>query len=137
MSEVFAQFLPIAMDILQLDKLPRIRLGKHVDAGNGQPTFGSYNPNNGEISLALADRHPTDILRTLAHELVHFAQGQRNELNDDSGETGSKHENEANAVAGIIMRIFSKRNPDLIKSKPLQLKEAVTVNYGIAKIQEH
>ena len=133
MAEVFAKFLPIAMDVLKLDKLPRIRLEKHVDAGNGQPTFGAYNPNNSEITLALADRHPSDILRTLAHELVHFAQGQRNELHDNSGDTGSDHENEANAVAGIIMRIFSKRNPDLIKAKPLQLKEAVTVNYGIAK----
>lgn len=126
MKQAFAKFLPIAMDVLKLDKLPAIKLEKHVDAGNGQPTFGAYNPNNGEIRLALADRHPTDILRTLAHELVHFAQDLRNELHDDSGETGSDHENEANAVAGIIMRMFSKRNPDLIKAKPLQLKEAVT-----------
>ena len=133
MAEVFAKFLPVAMAVLKIKQLPPIKLHKHVDAGNGQPTFGAYNPNNGEINLALADRHPTDILRTLAHELVHFAQGQRNELHDNSGDTGSDHENEANAVAGIIMRIFSKRNPDLITSKPLQLKEAVTVNYGIAK----
>ena len=133
MAEVFAKFLPVAMAVLKIKQLPPIKLHKHVDAGNGQPTFGAYNPNNGEINLALADRHPTDILRTLAHELVHFAQGQRNELHDNSGDTGSDHENEANAIAGIIMRIFSKRNPDLIKSKPLQLKEAVTVNYGIAK----
>ena len=133
MAEVFAKFLPVAMAVLKIKQLPPIKLHKHVDAGNGQPTFGAYNPNNGEINLALADRHPTDILRTLAHELVHFAQDQHNELHDNSGDTGSDHENEANAIAGIIMRIFSKRNPDLIKSKPLQLKEAVTVNYGIAK----
>ena len=133
MSQVFSKFLPVAMGVLELDKLPAIKLHKHVDAGNGQPTFGMYNPNNGEINLSLADRHPTDILRTLAHELVHFAQDQRKELHNDSGETGSDHENEANAIAGIIMRMFSKQNPELIKSKPLKLAEAVTVNYGISK----
>ena len=133
MTQVFAKFLPIAMGVLKIDKLPAIKLHKHVDAGDSQPTFGMYNPNNGEINLSLADRHPTDILRTLAHELVHFAQDQRKELHDDSGQTGSNHENEANAIAGIIMRMFSKKNPELIKSKPLNLAEVVTVNYGIGK----
>ncbi len=133
MKQVFTKFLPTAMEVLEIDKLPFIKLRDHVKSSDDQPTFGMYNPNAKVITLAMADRHPTDILRTLAHELVHFKQDQHTQLRNDSGKTGSDHENEANAVAGVIMRVFSKQNADLIRSKPLDLAEAVTVNYGISK----
>jgi len=134
--DALAGMLPVAMKVMSLDKLPPIKLHKHIDAGNGQPTFGMYDPNNNKINLAIADRHPIDILRTLAHELVHFAQDRKDELHDTSGETGSDHENEANALAGIIMRIFNKQNPDLIKSKPLSLNENKLLNKPTPTIQE-
>jgi hypothetical protein len=71
------------------------------------------------LAVALANRHPVDILRTVAHELVHFKQNMNGELNPDSGETGSPHENQAHELAGVIMRHFNKRYPEYLKSKPL------------------
>jgi hypothetical protein len=62
--------------------------------------------NTDEIKIQVAKRHPLDIYRSLAHELVHYAQkcnGQ--ELN---GEDGSECENEANAKAGILLRKYTK-----------------------------
>ena len=65
----------------------------------------------------MANRNLADALRTLAHELVHYKQKQegRLELNnaDKSGADGSSIENEANAVAGVILRKYGKLNPDI------------------------
>ena len=78
-------------------------------------------------SVGIANRHPVDILRTVAHELVHYRQDIRGELNDQSGETGSPEENQANAVAGIVMRHFNKLHPEFLKVKPVFL-ESKTFN---------
>jgi Zn-dependent peptidase ImmA (M78 family) len=54
-----------------------------------------------------------DILRTLAHELVHHMQNLKgDELN---GDDGSEIENEANAQAGVIMRKFGRENPEIFE----------------------
>jgi hypothetical protein len=116
--EMFKKFLPLAMEILELDSLPKMVFATKVD-DTEQPTFGLYSNGDKELHVALTNRHPNDILRTVAHELTHYKQDINNELNNDSGETGSNEENEANATAGIIMRHFNKRYPEYLKSKPL------------------
>jgi hypothetical protein len=106
--------LPIAMSELKLKQLPKIHIKKTLDNA-GQPSFGSFNGT--DITLAVGGRHPVDICRTLAHELTHFAQGTQNKLNDESGRTGSPEENEANSMAGIIMRKFSLKHPEYMKNE--------------------
>lgn len=112
--DALQDFLPFVMQLLRIDKLPKIRIHKTIETGN-QPSFGGYNPDDGTIQLALKDRHPADILRTLAHELIHFKQDQAGKLNDRSGMTGSNEENEANTKAGIIMRHFNKKFPKYLE----------------------
>jgi hypothetical protein len=87
---------------------------------DGQPSFGSFNPARGTIELAVGGRHPVDICRTLAHELVHRKQAENNQLNHDSGQTGSPEENQANSMAGILMRKFNKEFPEHTNGMPLQ-----------------
>jgi Zn-dependent peptidase ImmA (M78 family) len=112
-------FLPVAMKELGIDKLPKIKLEKIVE-DPVQPTFGRFVDNEETIYLGVANRHLLDILRTLAHELVHFKQHLNGQLDDYSGETGSSEENEAHVVAGIIMRHFNKAHPNYFKDKPLE-----------------
>lgn len=50
-----------------------------------------------------------DILRTLAHELVHHMQNLDDRLQDNSGDDGSPEENEANALAAVIMRQYGRK----------------------------
>jgi hypothetical protein len=116
--EMFKKFLPLAMEILKLDSLPKMVFATKVD-DTEQPTFGLYSNGDKELHVALTNRHPNDILRTVAHELTHYKQDINNELNNDSGDTGSDHENEANATAGVIMRYFNKQYPEYLRSKPL------------------
>jgi hypothetical protein len=67
-----------------------------------------------EIFIRAGGRHIVDIMRSVAHELVHKKQKEKNQLRDGSGKTGSAHENEANSVAGIIMRDYTKKNKHIL-----------------------
>jgi nicotinamide mononucleotide adenylyltransferase len=108
------KFIPIAMKVLKLSDLPKIKFKMKIDSDGMQSSFGQYMPENNMIVIGCADRHPVDILRTLAHELVHYKQHLTNELDDKSGITGSDEENDANARAGVIMRHYNKNNPSAI-----------------------
>jgi len=74
-------------------------------------SFGKHTPDDGIIRVVAANRNLADVLRTLAHELVHRKQGIENRLYVGAGDDGTEIENEANAEAAIIMRRFGKANP--------------------------
>lgn len=101
-------FLPFAISAVGITDIPKIHLLHHLESATA---FASYDPNQHCIYLAIKDRHPLDILRSLAHELIHAQQRINNQLHPNSGKTGSDHENEANAGAGVIMRQFGRRFP--------------------------
>lgn len=102
------KYIPWIADQLGIQDLPRIEL---LDAPV-DTTFGRYDPKDKSLSLVIANRHPIDVLRTLAHELTHHKQNLAGELTAGAGETGTPQENEANANAGVIMRDFAKENPE-------------------------
>jgi len=116
--EMFEKFLPLAMQYIELESLPEMKFESHVKDTH-QPTFGKYQNGSHVLHVSLMNRHPNDILRTVAHELVHYKQDIMKQLHDGSGETGSKHENEANAIAGVVMRHFNKKYPKYLGSKPI------------------
>lgn len=118
--DALRDFLPIAVKHLKLDHIPKIELVKNLH-DTQVPTFGRFANESKTITLDISDRHPVDIIRTLAHELTHFAQGERNELDDESWRTGSVEENEANAAAGVMLRIFDTEFPQYLKLKPVIL----------------
>jgi hypothetical protein len=67
--------------------------------------------NDGIIYISIINRHPLDILRTLAHEVIHYKQSIRGKVM--KSDPGSPSENEANAKAGEIMRKYGKLHPEL------------------------
>lgn len=119
--KMFRRFLPLCMKILQLDKLPKMVFQAHIHDEH-QPTFGKFVNDTQTLYVSLANRHPNDILRTVAHELQHFKQGTQHRLDSTSGTTGSPIENEANAMAGIVMRHFNKRYPEYLSDRPVILE---------------
>lgn len=120
--KAFEDFFPIVMKELGIDKLPKIKLEKIIQDSE-QPTFGRFENDSQIIYLGIANRHVLDILRTLAHELVHYKQQVSGDLDVYAGDTGSPQENEANEVAGVIMRQFNKKYPHYFQTKPLTLSE--------------
>ena len=122
--EMFERFLPLAMKYIGLKKLPKIVFEKSV-GDSDQPTFGKYVNEEHTLYVALSNRHPNDILRTIAHELTHYRQDTEHQLDSTSGETGSPIENEANATAGIVMRHFNKKYPEYLRVKPIIAESTV------------
>lgn len=120
-QEMFGKFLEIAIDVLELESLPEFHFEAFLDHPE-QPTFGMYVNNEKKLYVGLSGRHPNDIFRTIAHELTHYKQDTQHKLDSTSGMTGSPIENEAHAVAGIIMRLFNKEYPDYLRSKPVMEK---------------
>lgn len=130
------KFLPIVKKELNLKKLPKIKVQRHVEVHDGQATFGRFVNNEQVIYIGIADRHPVDVIRTLAHELVHWKQFLDGRIEPKSGETGSPIENEAHAKAGVLLRIFNKKYPDAIKLDNIELKESkdfVSTNISYSK----
>lgn len=74
-------------------------------------SFGKQTPSTGIIRVVAVNRNLADVLRTLAHELVHRKQQLEGRLHIGAGDDGTEIENEANAEAAIIMRRFGKANP--------------------------
>lgn len=114
-KELLQDFLRFCQEALELDSLPPIKLLPSTDYSVQHKSFGGYNPEKKNIVTAIANRHPVDVMRTLAHELVHYKQDLNGQLNDNSGATGSDEENEANSVAGIIMRNFGQSHPEVFE----------------------
>ena len=113
LAPMLDSFVSFASDKLGLKSMPNVRYKTDDDDYN---SFAAYNPSSNELSISTVNRHPMDIFRSVAHELVHHKQNEDGRLGKDiekEGATGSDIENEANAEAGKIMRWFAKANPDM------------------------
>jgi len=113
-KKILKEFIRFAVKELGIQKLPSgLTLSYNNDDARSMHSFGSFNPNNDKIWLYVKNRNMADLLRTLAHELVHRKQAEDGRLELNSGETGSEIENEANAQAGILLRKFGKQNEEI------------------------
>ena len=113
-EKLYKTFLDFVKKELDLEELPIIELVDDKLKAKETKSFGTYD--GATIVINIADRHPDDIFRTLAHELVHHKQNGQGRIKHDSGETGSDIENEANAVAGIVLRKFNHTYPAVFES---------------------
>ena len=105
------EFIKFAVKELGLNQLPSgLTISYDADKAKDNKSMGYFNPENSKVWLYVKDRIPADYLRTLAHELVHRKQAEDNRLDINSGDTGSEIENEANAMAGVLLRKFGKEN---------------------------
>jgi len=68
--------------------LPKVKFINN-DIENAQNVLGTtayYNPNDKSVTLFTLNRHPKDILRSYAHEMVHHKQNLENRLTNISGQ---------------------------------------------------
>lgn len=113
-DNMFKHIINLCKKELELDEIPNIEFVDD-DTIPGQNSFGQFN--NDTIKVVVKNRHPIDVARTISHELVHWKQKIENLTLD--GSDGSETENQANAVAGIIMRKFGNKYPEyFINSLP-------------------
>lgn len=112
-KELIKNFLLFTKKELGLKKLPKIIFTSDENVPQEHRALGFYDTQGRAIKIYIKNRNLADILRTLGHELVHEKQNEDGRINPDSGETGSEIENEANAKAGILLRKFGKKYPEI------------------------
>ena len=75
------------MDHINIEPLPDVNFVED-DVKNADDFFGKtayYNPNDKSITLYTLKRHPKDVLRSFAHEMVHHKQNLEGKLNNIEG----------------------------------------------------
>ncbi len=114
-KDLVREFMKHVTNELDLDSLPKITLSNNSQDAVNMRSWGGYRPGDKSINITIAKRHPADIFRTLAHELVHYKQDIDGRLKPGDGKTGSDIENEANSKAAVIMRNFAQAKPSLFE----------------------
>ena len=109
-------FIKFAIDTLELQQVPTITFTDDEEVAKQMRALGSYNPQTDELLVVRGNRMVADVLRTLAHELVHRKQNELGQLEPGSGVTGSPTENEANAAAGVLLRLYGAKNTDIYEA---------------------
>jgi tRNA(Met) C34 N-acetyltransferase TmcA len=106
-------FINFTKDLLEIDDDIKIALA--FEKTPDIVTTAYYNPYENFIKVYVKDRAIMDVCRSIAHELVHHKQKIDGKLNDiaNDGADGSPIENEANAMAGVIIRKYGKQNAHL------------------------
>jgi hypothetical protein len=110
--KVMAAFVNFAKKELGIDDGIKVALA--YERTPDIKTTAYYNM-SGFVKIYVKDRAIIDVCRSIAHELVHHKQNIEGRLSDSvkDGEDGSDIENEANAVAGVIIRKWGKLYPEL------------------------
>ena len=129
--DTLKHFIKFCKQELNIQSLPHVSLINDRSFVEEHRSFGEYNPSANSVRVVTLSRNLADICRSLAHELTHHRQWELGMIGPRSGDTGSEIENDANAMAGIIMREYGKLNVsvyDIDSLVPLQnLAEAKQV----------
>jgi hypothetical protein len=110
------RFIQYAAKQLGLKKIPDIHFVGHEEDKN--KAFGHFQHSDDAIKVRTVDRHPLDVMRTIAHEMSHYKWRLEGEIGDNV--PGGKSENYAHARAGEIMRNYDNSHPNMFKDKPIK-----------------
>lgn len=102
---------------LNISDMPPIEYSDDVELAKKRRTFGSTR-SDGTVWVHVGNRTVADIARTLVHELIHVSQFKEGTATDDMDEEQRQNiEDEANAMAGRIMREYGKIDNRIYESK--------------------
>jgi hypothetical protein len=111
-EQILKDFIRFCVAELKIKQMPVVKLRKDPEWPKRHRTFGRYSDDDQQLEVAWGNRHIMDVLRTVAHELTHKRQHEREAVPPSAGETGSEYENEANARAGVLMRDWARLHPE-------------------------
>jgi hypothetical protein len=111
-EESLKKFVQFVKEQLEIKDLPTIV----IQNGRGElKTTANYNYHavNKIIRVNKKNRALIDVMRSLAHELVHHKQWEDGRLEVKPPDIGGVIEDEANAKAGQYIKMFAKNNPTI------------------------
>lgn len=106
LKEIVKEFGAFIVKKLSITKPFKIQLTGNRE---GMKTYAHYDPKAGIVKVCIKGRSKADILRSIAHEMVHHQQNQNGKLDPKTPipDIGGEIEDEANAVAGQLIKEFS------------------------------
>jgi len=125
-------------DGLKLKPYPKV-IFKHNEESNSEDFFGKtayYDPSNNEVVLYTLGRHPKDIMRSYAHELIHVHQNHEDRLegigtdNVNEDDYLEKIEREAYENGNIMFRSWTNKTVNESEGK------AAPYGSGYKKVKE-
>lgn len=126
-TQSITHFVEWATKRLKLSEKPNVDLVGGTKISENQSSLGGYNTDTKSIFVQTENRLSADIIRTIAHEMVHRKQDEMGLIKNPSedGKTGSPIENQANAIAGILMREYGKINKKIYTESKKIKNEAI------------
>ena len=118
-ENILKKFLVFLKRELRLNYDVPIILIDDVEYAKKIQAFGEISDKN-VIRVSIINRHPMDIMRTLAHEYVHYKQHMEKGIHHGSSKPGSLSENQANAKAGELIRKYANLHPELFDLMPFR-----------------
>ena len=100
----FLKFCRDELDITNDIQVFLMRKENHLNI-----TTGGYNPTDKCVYIIFQKRQIADVLRTIAHELVHQKQDLQEKIVGDIPDIGGVIEDTANALAGRLVKMYVKK----------------------------
>ena len=129
---------------LNIEPLPKV-LFKHDDIENAKDFFGKtayYDPNTKEIVLYTEGRHPKDVARSFAHEMIHHIQNLENRIGNiqttdtNADENLDAIEREAYVEGNMIFRNWTDSIDGDISSTISENKDYFGLNKFINEVAD-
>ena len=100
-------FVKFVKKELELKTVPTIKVQNNRDGLKTTANY-DYTKENKIIKVCAKNRALVDVLRSIAHELVHHKQFEQGRLDVKPPDIGGEIEDEANAKAGQYIKMYSK-----------------------------
>lgn len=131
-QETIDKFLSFCKDILMYVTPVSVEL---VTERDKLVTLASYNLNDNTVRVYSKNRALADILRSIAHELVHHKQLEdgRIDLDNPPQDIGGVIEDEANAIAGQLVKAFGYTGVNIYENYSIQ--KPTKKSFAVPKIK--
>jgi Zn-dependent peptidase ImmA (M78 family) len=107
-------FVKWTCDKLKIKKMPRLEFQDSKESGDQKKT-AHFDMQDGMIWIYTGNRNLADIMRSVAHELTHYKQDEKGQVSSDQSYPGSPIEQQADAVAGYLMKLYLDKEPGALE----------------------
>ena len=108
--DLIAQFCTFCAKHLPIEKPYTVYVTDNRNR-HGISTTAQYHIGKNLIEVYAKNRALVDIMRSIAHEMTHMMQDEQGMINGPVQDAGGFHEDQANAKAGELIKLFAKSHP--------------------------